>query len=102
MGNNRCAGCKHFWCDYSTNACECKIAEQLTEEKWDRHFGEDEPNCPHWESSYHPEEEAYIEKLMEEPAYPKITLSQIQEALKHGYHVTVIINGEYYEYKEEN
>lgn len=29
-----------------------------------------------------------------------ITLEQIQEAIKHGYPVTVIINGQYYEFKE--
>lgn len=31
----------------------------------------------------------------------EITAEQMKEAIKEGYTVTVIINGEYYEYKPE-
>lgn len=30
-----------------------------------------------------------------------ITLEQIQEAIEHGYPVTVVINGQYYEFTGE-
>ena len=31
----------------------------------------------------------------------EITIEQIKEAIKAGYNVTVIINGEYYDFKQE-
>lgn len=31
-----------------------------------------------------------------------ISIEQMNEAIKHGYNVLVIINGEYYEYKKED
>jgi hypothetical protein len=31
----------------------------------------------------------------------EITIEQIRESVKYGYNVTIIINGEYYEFKEE-
>ena len=32
----------------------------------------------------------------------EITTKQIDEAIKAGYHVTIIINGEYYDYEPDN
>ena len=31
----------------------------------------------------------------------EITIEQIKEAIKYGYNVTVIINGEYYDFKPD-
>ena len=36
-----------------------------------------------------------------EGAKMEITIEQIKEAIKAGYNVTVIINGEYYDFKQE-
>lgn len=44
-----CYNCNHYFHDWSVNASDCSVEEKLTDEEFEKHFGEDEPNCPHWE-----------------------------------------------------
>ena len=61
-----CENCRFAIYDSTTGTWDCRKADsdELTEEEFERHFGDGEPNCPKWESNYDPAEEAYIEKMM--------------------------------------
>lgn len=41
-----CNGCKYFIEDTSVNACDCKRCEEMTEEQFEKYFGNDEDGCP--------------------------------------------------------
>lgn len=44
----RCYNCRYFLEDISVNAADCNRADDMTEEEFEKHFGNDEPDCPYW------------------------------------------------------
>ena len=48
MGEKGCYNCKYYSEDMHDNSCECDKAIDLTEEEWEKHFGNDEPGCRCW------------------------------------------------------
>lgn len=68
--DKRCENCRYGFYDETTGTMECLNAENLTEEEFEKHFVNDKPDCPKWKSSYDPEEEAYIQALMQKGEQP--------------------------------
>ena len=64
MDKRVCEGCKHYFYDNSTGASDCGKEDTLTEEAFEKYFIDGEEDCPCFESSYDPSEEAYLEKMM--------------------------------------
>lgn len=58
-----CNGCKYFIEDTSVNACDCKKADDLTEEEFEKYFGDDESGCPFYEEYDYTAEDEYYERL---------------------------------------
>lgn len=59
-----CENCKYGIYDSTTGTWDCGKADELTEDQFEKHFVEGEPDCPKWETDYNPAEEEYIAKLM--------------------------------------
>lgn len=44
-----CYNCKNYWDDRDVGAAECEKDMEMTDEEFDKHFINDEPDCPYWE-----------------------------------------------------
>lgn len=60
-----CYGCKHLIEDKSVGAFECAKCDELTGEQLEKHFVNDEDDCPFREEEDFTEEDNYFKKLKE-------------------------------------
>ena len=44
-----CANCKYFWYDNSVGAADCNKADDIPEDLFEKHFVDDQPECPFFE-----------------------------------------------------
>ena len=51
-----CWNCKFFDYDFSTGTSDCKRVDDMTEDEFERYYGDDEPNCPYHEYPEYPED----------------------------------------------
>lgn len=43
-----CWTCDNFSYDWSTGTGDCSKADDMTEEQFEKHFCDDQPDCPKW------------------------------------------------------
>lgn len=44
-----CYTCRHFWEDMSTNSADCRQADKMSEEEYEKYFGDECEGCPYYE-----------------------------------------------------
>ena len=45
---NGCWNCRFFEEDWSCGSTDCKQCDNMTEDEYEKYYGNDEPNCPFW------------------------------------------------------
>lgn len=48
MKGNTCYNCKYYWYDNSVDASDCNRADNIPEDLFEKHFVDDQPECPFW------------------------------------------------------